>query len=105
MRKTIAGGEPCVIVWEYDVKKGCRSPFEHHYGPRGPWARLFRSAPDFICTRLFRDPRRPLRYLTVDLWRSRKAYQAFLDKYLRRYISIDKRCAGFTRREMAFKSL
>jgi heme-degrading monooxygenase HmoA len=74
------------LVFAYDV----RSPdeFEAVYGTDGDWAQFFRNGAGYIGTELLRDVEQPGRYLVVDRWESREAYNAFVsehrDEYMRR---------------------
>lgn len=54
--------------------------FEAAYGPEGEWGRLFQKDAAFVRTALVRDPNKPGRYLTLDFWTSREAYENFASK-------------------------
>ena len=75
-----------VLVFSYDVHDV--EQFERVYGPEGEWARFFRSGRGYIGTELLRDVEIPARYLVVDRWQSRDAYNDFVaanrDEYMRR---------------------
>jgi heme-degrading monooxygenase HmoA len=62
--------------------------FERAYGPDGEWAAFFRAGAGYIGTELLRDVENPGRYLVIDRWESRDAYQRFVeerrDEYMRR---------------------
>ena len=62
--------------------------FERAYGPEGEWAQFFRAGPGYVGTELLRDAELSGRYLVVDRWESRDAYNAFVeshrDEYMRR---------------------
>jgi hypothetical protein len=45
-----------LALWEFEVKPGCEQRFQSVYGAEGEWARLFRTDPNFLETRLLRDP-------------------------------------------------
>lgn len=68
------------IFWEYEVRPGQIAAFERLYGADGEWARLFRRAD------------RPTRYLTIDRWRSRASYEAFVQAAKPAYAALD--CRG-----------
>ena len=74
------------LVFSYEVADP--GGFEPVYGPEGEWAEFFRSGPGYIGTELLRDVEQPTRYLVVDRWESREAYNDFAaanrDEYLRR---------------------
>jgi heme-degrading monooxygenase HmoA len=74
------------LVFSYDV--GDSPEFEHVYGPEGEWAQFFRTGRGYVGTELLRDVEIPGRYLVVDRWETREAYNAFVeehrDEYMRR---------------------
>ena len=74
------------LVFVYDARDP--DEFERVYGPEGEWAEFFRGGAGFVGTELLRDVETPGRYLLVDRWDSRDAYQAFVDgnrdEYMRR---------------------
>lgn len=88
-----------VALWEYEVKRGSEEKFEKVYGPAGEWARLFRKGADYKETRLLRDPFHPETYLTLDFWKSRKAYEEFLAAHSAEYKRIDALGESLTIRE------
>lgn len=85
-----------LILWGFEVKPGCEEGFERVYGPEGEWAKLFREDTAYRGTRLARDLSRPRTYLTLDFWKSREAYEAFLEKYRAEYERLDAECEAFT---------
>jgi ribosomal-protein-alanine N-acetyltransferase len=85
-----------VIVWEFRVYPSQRRIFEKIYGPEGEWERLFRRNEAYIRTELIRDAKTPARYLTLDFWSSRKAYQKFKVQNRKEYATIDKKCESLT---------
>ena len=74
------------LVFSYDV--GDSSEFERVYGPEGEWARFFRSGRGYVGTELVRDVEIPGRYLVIDRWETRDAYNSFVEanreEYMRR---------------------
>jgi len=74
------------IVFAYEARD--EAEFERVYGPDGEWADFFRGGAGYIGTELQRDVETPGRYLLIDRWASREAYQAFVeahrDEYVRR---------------------
>jgi heme-degrading monooxygenase HmoA len=86
-------------IWEFEVEPRSVPDFEQHYGPNGTWASLFRRSPGYIETLLLRDSRRPLRYLTIDRWRSAEDYEAFRAQFEREYEQLDAQCAALTTAE------
>jgi heme-degrading monooxygenase HmoA len=62
--------------------------FEGVYGPDGDWATFFATGKGFVGTELVRDVEAPGRYVVVDRWETREAYNEFVaanrDEYMRR---------------------
>jgi heme-degrading monooxygenase HmoA len=87
------------IFWEYEVRPGQTAAFERLYGANGEWARLFRGVDGYVETLLFRDTDRPTRYLTIDRWRSRAAFDAFIETAGPAYAALDLRGDALTVRE------
>jgi heme-degrading monooxygenase HmoA len=65
------------IVWAFRPRPECRAEFEEAYGPSGGWVALFRQSPDYLGTDFLRPADGSGRYLTIDRWRSRAAYEDF----------------------------
>jgi len=72
-------------VFLYEVDNAGRAAFEAVYGSDGEWARFFATGAGYLGTELLRSGDR---YLLIDRWGSRAAYEAFLaehaDEYARR---------------------
>ena len=64
------------LVWRYEVRDEARAAFEATYAPTGAWARLFARGDGYRGTELFRSEDGS--YLTLDIWRSRADFDAFL---------------------------
>ena len=90
-----------VTVWEFRPRPGMELEFERVYGPSGTWAQLFAQGEGFVGTELNRDFRDSSRYLTMDFWVSRKAFEAFRDAHVAAYQVIDKECEALTAEEKA----
>ena len=88
-----------VIVWEFLPKAGREREFEAAYGPDGDWARFFGRGPGYLGTELQRDVQHPRRYLTLDRWESRKAYEAFRAAHAAAYEALDRRFEALTESE------
>ncbi len=87
------------ILWEFRTSRAMRAAFVRAYGPRGAWARLFARARGFIAVRLVRDPNDPIRFFTVDIWKSRASHAAALRKFEREYQKLDRACERLTTSE------
>ena len=86
-------------VWEFCVRTDRRRAFEKIYGPEGDWARLFSRGDGYIRTELIRDPKTRGRYVTVDFWKSRQAFERFKKQNLVAYKALDKKCKSLTKSE------
>lgn len=87
------------IVWEFEPDPARVAEFERDYGSDGAWATLFRRGAGYVGTELFRSATDPGRYLTVDRWTSRAAYDAFRAACGADYAELDARCEAWTRSE------
>jgi hypothetical protein len=86
-------------LWEFLVVPERLGEFERHYGHSGTWAALFRQSSGYIETLLLRDFANPLRFITIDRWKSLEAYQSFRLRFSREYAELDERCQHFTTKE------
>ena len=75
-------------VWEFEVRADRQAEFEAAYGPDGAWVALFREAAGYVGTLLLHDRERPLRYVTVDRWQSRREYLDFRARFAGRYAAL-----------------
>ena len=91
-------------LWEFTVAPEHAAEFEQVYGAAGPWVALFRQAAGYVGTQLLRDQSNPLRYITIDRWRSVADYQAFRAAFEHEYGELDGRCQGLTTSEKALGS-
>lgn len=91
-------------LWEFEVEPESVAAFLRYYGPDGEWARLFRQAQGYLETLLLRDEANPVRYLTIDRWRSRADLEAFMADHRAEYEAMDLACESFTRREASLGS-
>jgi len=87
------------LVWQFETDPERRESFEAAYGPEGLWVALFRRADGFLGTELFREIGGRCRYVTVDRWISRGAYDAFRLLHAAAHAALDARCATLTLRE------
>jgi heme-degrading monooxygenase HmoA len=87
------------IVWEFEADPRLTAEFEREYGGHGAWETFFRRAAGYLGSELFRSAAVPSRYLTVDRWTSRAAYEAFRAGFAEEYAALDTHCATLTRSE------
>ena len=86
-------------IWAFRVHPEHIEAFRRHYGEGGSWAQLFRRAPGYLETQLLQDRTDPLRFMTIDTWRSVEDYEAFRASYASDYAALDRVCEGFTSEE------
>lgn len=85
------------LVWRFEVREAERGAFEQAYGPEGAWARLFARSDGFCGTELFRAEDGS--YLTLDVWRTRSDFEAFLAAHRADYEALDRETEALTRCE------
>jgi heme-degrading monooxygenase HmoA len=85
-----------VIIWEFRPRAERRAEFVTAYGARGSWAKLFERADGWLGTELARDARDASRYITIDRWTSRSAYDSFRNRFAAEYAALDAACEDFT---------
>ena len=88
-----------LVIWQFRPRPGLEQLFERAYGPHDPWARLFATFEGFVRTELNRDLKDSRRYLTIDFWTSKEAYECFREKYAAEYAAIDQECGALTDEE------
>ena len=86
-------------IWEFKVSAEHADAFRAHYGEGGAWTQLFRRAQGYLGTRLLRDVADPLRFVTIDSWRSVEDYEAFRASFASEYAALDRACESFTSEE------
>jgi heme-degrading monooxygenase HmoA len=95
----VTGSRAFIVVWEFRPRPGMEAAFERAYGPGGSWAQLFSKGKGFVATELNRDLKDSNRYLTLDFWESKEAYEAFRAKHAEDYAAIDRECEALTLEE------
>ena len=88
-----------VVLWEFIVKAGEEARFEAVYGPNGDWARCFQQGSGYLGTELNHDLQGQRRYITMDFWMSKEAYEQFKMQHAAEYEAIDLRCEDLTEQE------
>ncbi len=86
-----------VRIWAYRAAEGAEAGFAAAYGTEGDWVGLFRRGSGYLGTELLRAP--DGRWLTIDRWRSRADWDAFLAKHRAEYDATDRACAALTAEE------
>jgi quinol monooxygenase YgiN len=87
------------VVWEYVVRPERIVEFETNYASSGAWALLFQKSTAYRGTILLRDPNVARRYLTIDVWAGRAAYEEFREQHRPEYEALDRQCEHFTESE------
>lgn len=85
------------IIWRYEVTEEARAAFEAAYGPTGAWARLFARSDGFRGTELMKAEDGS--YLTLDVWRARADFDAFMNAHRADYDALDRATQSWTVRE------
>lgn len=88
-----------VYVWRYEVPAENRAEFERVYGAAGDWVKLFGRASGHRATHLLTEDGDGGRYLTIDEWDSREAFERFRSDHGEAFDALDARCAELTARE------
>ena len=82
-----------VRTWRYRVGREEREAFERAYGPDGDWARLFARGSGYLGTELLGaaddGSGNDLLYVTIDRWRARSDWDAFLADHQDDYRTLD----------------
>jgi heme-degrading monooxygenase HmoA len=80
-------------VWEFMVSEGAERAFERIYASDGAWTELFRKSPGYISTGLYHDTADARRYLTIDRWQSKSAFDDLRQLRHDEYLTLDGRCS------------
>ena len=86
-------------MWEYIVAPEQVGAFEQIYGPSGQWVTLFRRAPGYLRTELHRDRGHSQRFITIDYWETKAAWEDFRSHHAEEFESLDAACEALTTRE------
>ena len=73
------------LVFSYEARDPAE--FERAYGPDGEWAEFFRGGRGYVGTELLKDVETPGRYLLIDRWESRDAYNEFVSANCAEYMA------------------
>lgn len=80
-----------VRVWEFRPRQGREAAFRQVYGSGGAWVQLFGRAAGFLGTELI-GSHSGERFLTLDRWRDRSAWDGFLRACPDEYAQLDREC-------------
>jgi hypothetical protein len=56
------------IMWQFDVKTGRETEFEHLYGADGAWTAMNRHTRSYLGTSFLNDQNRASRYILIEYW-------------------------------------
>ncbi len=56
------------IMWQFDVKRGRETEFEHLYGVDGEWTLMNRHTRSYLGTSFLRDQSQSTRYMVIEYW-------------------------------------
>ena len=79
-----------VIVWAFEVAPEYQAAFEAAYGAEGDWARLFRRGDGYVRCELLHSTSDGSRYVTLDFWESRAAFEVFKREFAADYQALDR---------------
>lgn len=80
------------LVWEFEAKAGRVAEFEQVYSSQGRWTMFFSRSEDYLGTELYKHTGDPRRFVAVDAWRSRAAYESFRKTNADAYAALDEWC-------------
>ena len=89
-----------IAIWEFRPRPGREAGFREAYGPAGAWIALFRAAPGYLGSELLCDLRDPGRYLTIDRWVTREAFESFRRPRAAEYRALDAATEALTASEL-----
>ena len=87
-------------VWEYRVRPEATAQFQKEYGAAGAWVDLFQRASGYVRTELLSDLDDPYRFVTIDTWETRQAYDRFRQTFASEFAELDALCEGLTIEEV-----
>jgi len=88
-----------IIIWEFHVIPEKEKEFVKLYGRNGQWVKFFETDDDYFESDLIKDVHKEGRYVTVDYWIDKKAYEHFRTQHNEEYQELDLKGASFTLKE------
>jgi heme-degrading monooxygenase HmoA len=88
------------LVFVYDT--GNADEFEAAYGATGDWSQFFQAGRGYVGTELLKDLEQPGRYVVIDRWESREAYNEFVAEHREEYVRRVDETAFLYDRELRF---
>ena len=87
------------LVWELDVQPERVADFEKIYSAEGRWTTFFKVSADYLGSELYKSMGSNHRFVVVDAWRSRAAYEAFRKTNAAEYSTLDAWCRPLLKHE------
>lgn len=87
-------------IWQYYVKVEFIEEFEKIYGLEGAWVQLFKKGTGYKGTELLHDCSNERRFLTIDSWISKSAFDKFRKEFAAEFKELDKICEALTEDEI-----
>lgn len=87
-------------IWQYYVKQQFIEEFERIYASGGAWLKLFRQGAGYIGTELLHDCSNERRFLTIDSWTTKSAYDKFRSEFAAEFKELDNVCESLTEDEI-----
>jgi len=67
------------VIWKYKIKPEGKVRFEHEYGPKGTWFKLFSGSSSYTGSFLNRNEEDNT-YILIDTWTDKNSYEDFKEK-------------------------
>jgi heme-degrading monooxygenase HmoA len=81
-------------IWLFRPPSAREAEFAEAYSAEGAWARLFRNAPGFLGTSLFKPAEPGGWWMTIDRWESAANFEAFTEVFGEQYRALDAELEG-----------
>ncbi len=91
-----------MIAYTYEARDP--EDFERAYMPNGEWAEFFRRGRDYVGTELLRELDNPGRYLLIDRWESREAFETYAAEHQSEYFRRSEEAEVFYLQELRLGS-
>jgi hypothetical protein len=65
------------IMWQFEIKQGCKAEFEQLYGVEGEWTAMNRHSRSYLGTSFLHDQNRASRYILIEYWSEMLVYEQY----------------------------
>jgi quinol monooxygenase YgiN len=79
------------IIWQFDVKDGRETEFEHLYGVDGEWTAMNRRTRSYLGTSFLHDQNRASRYIVIEYWSEMIVYEKHRASRSAAMVSLEER--------------